>query len=127
MEYKPRWDEQFREMEWEKKERQRKSRNQKIYDKLDEFEKRIDQEKKAEEPLFKSPEDYWNNTQVTNYDPIVESVIRKINDRSLEGMKKYGVPMTRTDISTLEWLKHAQEEAMDLAVYLERLIQDYGK
>lgn len=31
--------------------------------------------------------------------------------------------MERTDLSEIEWLKHAQEEAMDLAVYLEKLIQ----
>jgi hypothetical protein len=30
--------------------------------------------------------------------------------------------MERTDLSRLEWLKHAQEEAMDLAVYLQKLI-----
>ena len=31
--------------------------------------------------------------------------------------------MERDDLSRLEWLKHAQEEAMDLAVYLQKLIQ----
>ncbi len=31
--------------------------------------------------------------------------------------------MQRTDLSRLDWLRHAQEEAMDLAVYLEKLIQ----
>ena len=31
--------------------------------------------------------------------------------------------MERTDLSELEWLVHAQEEAMDLAIYLEKLIQ----
>tara|TARA_R110001606_G_C15166202_1_gene627631 strand:+ start:263 stop:499 length:237 start_codon:yes stop_codon:yes gene_type:complete len=30
--------------------------------------------------------------------------------------------MDRTDLSSLEWLIHAQEEAMDLSVYLEKLI-----
>jgi hypothetical protein len=30
--------------------------------------------------------------------------------------------MERVDLSSLEWLIHAQEEAMDLAVYLEKLI-----
>lgn len=44
--------------------------------------------------------------------------------RSEQGMKTYGVPMTRPDVSTIEWLRHAQEEAMDLAVYLERVISD---
>jgi len=31
--------------------------------------------------------------------------------------------MERKDLSRLEWLKHAQEEAMDLAVYLQKLIE----
>ena len=31
--------------------------------------------------------------------------------------------MERTDLSELDWLIHAQEEAMDLAIYLEKLIQ----
>lgn len=39
-------------------------------------------------------------------------------------MQTYGVPMTRPDITTIEWLRHAQEEALDLAVYLERIIYD---
>lgn len=83
------------------------------------MESRESQARRAEEPLFK--------TYSLGTDPIVYSVIDKFKIRSENGMKKYGVPMTRKDITTLEWLKHAQEEAMDLAVYLERLIQDYGK
>jgi hypothetical protein len=30
--------------------------------------------------------------------------------------------MDREDLSTLDWLRHAQEEAMDLSLYLEKLI-----
>jgi len=54
---------------------------------------------------------------------IEEQVCYKILKRSEEGKKKYGVTMERKDLTELEWLKHAQEEAMDLAVYLEKLIQ----
>lgn len=57
-------------------------------------------------------------------DLIVESVREKLLTRSEAGIKKYGTDMTRKDLSELDWLRHAQEEAMDLAVYLERLIQD---
>ena len=39
-------------------------------------------------------------------------------------VKKYGTTMEREDLSKLDWLKHAQEEAMDLAVYLEKIIQE---
>ena len=55
---------------------------------------------------------------------IEKSVIRKIIMRATVGKEKYGVTMERKDLSRKEWLKHAQEEAMDLAVYLERLIQE---
>ena len=53
-----------------------------------------------------------------------DGVIEKIRLRREAGRKKYGVTMERTDLTRLDWLKHAQEEAMDLAIYLERLIRD---
>lgn len=56
-------------------------------------------------------------------DPIVEAVRVKLLHRSQVGLNKYGVGLNRTDLNTLQWLIHAQEEAMDLANYLEVLIQ----
>ena len=32
--------------------------------------------------------------------------------------------MERDDLSPLQWAQHAQEEAMDLAIYLQRLKRD---
>lgn len=57
-------------------------------------------------------------------DKIVESVIEQMRSRSEVGMKKYGVNLERTDLNTIEWISHAQQEAMDLALYLERIKQD---
>lgn len=57
-------------------------------------------------------------------DPIVEKVREKLFQRSQTGINKYGVDMTRTDLSHKQWLIHAQEEALDFAVYLQRLIED---
>ena len=54
---------------------------------------------------------------------IEDEVCRKIQQRAEFGLKKYGVTLERDDLSELEWLIHAQEEAMDLAGYLEVLIQ----
>ncbi len=54
---------------------------------------------------------------------IEDSVCEKIQKRAELGLKKYGVTLERTDLSNLEWLIHAQEEAMDLANYLEVIIQ----
>lgn len=58
-------------------------------------------------------------------DPIVEHVREKLLVRSQTGIGKYGVTVARTDLTTFDWLIHAQEEAMDLAVYLERVIQNF--
>lgn len=55
---------------------------------------------------------------------IEDSVCNKILERAKVGKEKYGTTMERTDLSRLEWLKHAQEEALDLAVYLEKLINE---
>lgn len=55
-------------------------------------------------------------------DPIVDKVIKKYHERSQAGIKKYGTMLTRDDLSTTDWLKHAQEEAMDFSLYLEKLM-----
>lgn len=54
---------------------------------------------------------------------IEQSVCDKIQERRKLGMAKYGVGMERDDLSVLQWLRHAQEECMDQALYLEKLIQ----
>ena len=55
---------------------------------------------------------------------IEKKVCDKIIKRSQLGKIKYGTNMDRKDLTKLQWLKHAQEEAMDLAVYLEKIIQE---
>tara|TARA_Y100000996_G_scaffold379238_1_gene332393 strand:+ start:489 stop:779 length:291 start_codon:yes stop_codon:yes gene_type:complete len=51
-----------------------------------------------------------------------ERVIAEITHRAERGLNKYGVSMERDDLSVAEWLQHAKEEALDLSIYLERLI-----
>ena len=51
-----------------------------------------------------------------------ERVIAEITNRAERGLNKYGVSMERGDLSVAEWLQHAKEEALDLSIYLERLI-----
>jgi hypothetical protein len=58
-------------------------------------------------------------------DKIVISVLESFKKRSEIGIKKYNTTLERNDLSTLEWLQHAQEEAMDFVLYLERLKQEY--
>jgi hypothetical protein len=60
-----------------------------------------------------------NNTETI--DPIVESVINQFKTRSEIGIKKYGTTLERNDLSTLDWLKHLQEEMMDAVLYIEKL------
>lgn len=56
-------------------------------------------------------------------DKIVEAVVEHFKQRSNVGINKYGVTLDRTDLTRLQWLQHAQEEAMDLILYLEKLKQ----
>ena len=58
-------------------------------------------------------------------DKIVLRVLSRFNERSQVGITKYNTTLERTDLSTLEWLTHAQEEAMDFVLYLERLKDEY--
>ena len=55
---------------------------------------------------------------------IEDEVCKKIQQRAEVGKSKYGVTMETAPLSRLEWLIHAQEEAMDLAVYLQKLIEE---
>lgn len=54
-------------------------------------------------------------------DSIVEAVIKKFQQRSEFGIKKYGVTLDRTDLGVKDWIQHTQEELMDAILYLEKL------
>ncbi len=55
---------------------------------------------------------------------IEDVVCQKIQLRAAIGKEKYGTTMRRVDLTELQWLTHAQEEAMDLAIYLQKLIEE---
>lgn len=59
-------------------------------------------------------------------DSIVESVINQFKQRSEEGIKKYNTTLDRTDLSALEWIEHAKQEAMDFILYLEKLKSQFN-
>jgi hypothetical protein len=61
----------------------------------------------------------WIDTQVQ--DSVVQSVINKFKQRSEVGIKKYNTTLDREDLTKQDWIEHAQEEAMDLILYLEKL------
>tara|TARA_R100000655_G_scaffold2177_2_gene8978 strand:+ start:863 stop:1102 length:240 start_codon:yes stop_codon:yes gene_type:complete len=54
-----------------------------------------------------------------------EQVCAKIRERAKVGKRKYGVTMERGDLNLHDWLTHLQEELMDAAVYVERLMEDF--
>jgi hypothetical protein len=60
-------------------------------------------------------------------DKIVESVVNSFLTRSAVGIEKYGTTLNRTDLSSLDWINHAQEEAMDLILYLEKIKCELSK
>jgi hypothetical protein len=60
-------------------------------------------------------------------DSIVNNVIESFIERSNAGFTKYGTNLDRNDLSFLDWLNHAQQEAMDMILYLEKLKQEYNE
>ena len=56
-------------------------------------------------------------------DTILESLLTKFRQRSEVGQRKYNTTLDRKDLTLIEWLNHAQEEAMDLCLYLEKIKQ----
>ena len=53
---------------------------------------------------------------------IEDEVCNKIKARSEVGKEKYGVTMEEEILSMRQWLVHLQEELMDAAVYVEKLL-----
>lgn len=54
-------------------------------------------------------------------DSVVTSVLDAFKARAATGQKKYGTTLDRTDLKTLDWIQHLQEELMDATLYLEKL------
>ena len=61
----------------------------------------------------------------TELDSVVKSVLQQFVDRANFGQIKYGTNLDRTDLSTSDWIQHAQEELMDGILYLEKLKQQH--
>jgi len=66
----------------------------------------------------------WTQTTTNDQikeDSIVEAIRTQLKDRSDVGIRKYNTTLDRTDLSLLDWLEHAKQEALDFALYLERI------
>ena len=48
----------------------------------------------------------------------------ELQQRRRMGLSKYGVSIDDNQLSRAQWLQHAKEEALDMAEYLQRLIDE---
>ena len=64
-----------------------------------------------------------NTTVDIKTDSVVESVISRFKKRSEVGIDKYNTTLEDSTESFAAFLNHAQEEAMDFCLYLEKLKQ----
>lgn len=49
-------------------------------------------------------------------------LMQMLASRANVGLSKYGVTVSDRPLTRKQWLQHALEEALDMAVYLQRLI-----
>ena len=55
-------------------------------------------------------------------DSILKKLIDKHIERSEQGLKKYGTDLDRKDLLFKDWLVHIQEELMDGALYVTKIL-----
>ena len=67
------------------------------------------------------------NEKIKSPDPIVEANRELLLQRSVVGLQKYGVTVNDNPLGRRQWLQHALEESLDLANYLQKLIQEEDK
>ena len=53
-----------------------------------------------------------------------QEVCKNILDRQQLGIRKYGRTVAGNPLTERQWLQHAYEEALDLSIYLKRLMQE---
>lgn len=52
----------------------------------------------------------------------IEAIVcKEIARRQQLGIQKYGITVAENPLALLEWVRHAKEEALDLAVYLTKI------
>ena len=64
------------------------------------------------------------NNITTFTDSIVFDTIKDLSQRAEVGLKKYNTTMDREDLTASDWVQHAYEECLDMALYLKRLRKD---
>jgi hypothetical protein len=54
---------------------------------------------------------------------LLYDIIDDLLFREEKGRAEYGTTMDRKDLNEEQWLQHAYEEALDLAIYLKKIIK----
>lgn len=57
---------------------------------------------------------------IARQETTLDRVIADLRSREERGIAKYGMRVDENPLSHREWLQHAYEEALDLAIYLKR-------
>lgn len=63
-----------------------------------------------------------NDKPIKHASDILNEVVIDMIMREKKGYSEYKKTMDRNDLSQKEWLQHAYEEALDLALYLKKII-----
>lgn len=63
----------------------------------------------------------YDFVSIDNKDSVVYRIATLLKNRSETGIRKYGTTLDRTDLEIKQWIDHAIEEALDHALYLQRI------
>jgi len=63
----------------------------------------------------------YDFVSIDNKDSVVYRIAQLLKTRSETGIRKYGTTLDRTDLSVKQWIDNAIEEALDYALYLQKL------
>ena len=63
-----------------------------------------------------------NDKPIKHASDLLNEVVADMITREKKGYSEYKQTMDRNDLTEKEWLQHAYEEALDLALYLKKII-----
>lgn len=63
-----------------------------------------------------------DNKPIKHASELLNEVVIDLILREKKGYSEYKKTMDRKDLTEKEWLQHAYEEALDLALYLKKII-----
>jgi hypothetical protein len=69
----------------------------------------------------------YDFVSIDNKDSVVYRIAALLKTRSETGIRKYGTTLDRTDLSVKQWIDHAIDEALDHALYLQKLKDELNK